>query len=86
MAVLKMQRISICALKKDRKSILEKLQSLGVLEISHVLEEDEDFHKMERSARLYLRKLLRQRIRRLIFWINTRRRKNRCSRRWKERN
>ena len=33
MSVLKMQRISICALKKDRKAILEKLQSLGVLEI-----------------------------------------------------
>ena len=51
MAVLKMQRISICALKKDRKSILEKLQSLGVLEISHVLEEDEDFHKMDTAGR-----------------------------------
>ena len=35
MAVLKMQRISICALKKDRKAILEKLQSLGVVEIRH---------------------------------------------------
>ena len=33
MSVLKMQRISICALKKDRKAILEKLQSLGVLEV-----------------------------------------------------
>ena len=43
MAVLKMQRISICALKKDRKAILEKLQSLGVVEINHVIEEDEDF-------------------------------------------
>ena len=42
MAVLKMQRISICALKKDRKAILEKLQSLGVVEINHVIEEDED--------------------------------------------
>ena len=47
MAVLKMQRISICALKKDRKAILEKLQSLGVLEVDHVLGEDEDFHKMD---------------------------------------
>ena len=47
MAVLKMQRISICALKKDRKAILEKLQSMGVLEVNHVLEEDEDFHKMD---------------------------------------
>ena len=33
MSVLKMQRISICALKKDRKAILERLQSLGVLEV-----------------------------------------------------
>ena len=33
MSVLQMQRISICALKKDRKAILEKLQSLGVLEV-----------------------------------------------------
>ena len=47
MAVLKMQRISICALKKDRKAILEKLQSLGVVEINHVIEEDEDFKKMD---------------------------------------
>lgn len=47
MAVLQMQRISICALKKDRKSILEKLQSMGVLEINHILEEDEDFHRMD---------------------------------------
>ena len=47
MAVLKMQRISICALKKDRKAILEKLQSMGALEVNHVLEEDEDFHKMD---------------------------------------
>ncbi len=33
MAVLQMQRISICAMKKNRKAILEELQSLGVLEI-----------------------------------------------------
>ena len=28
MAVLQMQRISICAMKKNRKAILEELQSL----------------------------------------------------------
>ncbi len=28
MSVLQMQRISICALKKDRKAILEKIQSM----------------------------------------------------------
>ena len=47
MAVLQMQRMSICALKKDRKAILEKIQSMGVMEINHVLDEDEDFRRME---------------------------------------
>lgn len=46
MAVLQMQRMSICALKKDRKGILERLQSLGVMEINHVIE-DEDFHRID---------------------------------------
>ena len=31
MAVMQMQRISICALKENRKAILEKLQALGIL-------------------------------------------------------
>ena len=30
MAVMQMQRVSICALKRDRKAILEKLQTMGV--------------------------------------------------------
>ena len=47
MAVVKMQKISICALKKNRKAILEKLQSLGVLEIGRVLDEDADFRRMD---------------------------------------
>lgn len=46
MAVLQMQKISICALKKDRKAILEKLQSLGVLEIQSEVEDD-SFQKMD---------------------------------------
>lgn len=46
-----MQRITICALKKNRKAILEKLQSLGVLEVNHILEEDEDFRKMDTTER-----------------------------------
>ena len=41
MAVLQMQRISICALKKNRKAILEKLQSMGVMEVSQFLEDGE---------------------------------------------
>ncbi|WP_251390068.1 V-type ATP synthase subunit I [Mediterraneibacter agrestimuris] len=48
MAVLQMQRISICALKKNRKAILEKLQALGVMEINHIIDDgDEDFQKMD---------------------------------------
>ena len=46
MAVLQMQKISICALKKDRKAILEKLQSLGVLEIQSEIEDD-SFQKLD---------------------------------------
>lgn len=34
MAIVKMQRISICGLKKDRRSMLERLQSLGMIEIN----------------------------------------------------
>lgn len=33
MAVLQMQKISICALRKDRQKILEKIQTLGTVEI-----------------------------------------------------
>lgn len=47
MAVLQMQRISICALKKNRKVILEKLQSMGVMEINQILDEDDDFRRMD---------------------------------------
>lgn len=47
MAVLQMQRVSICALKKNRKSILEKLQSMGILEISRIADEDEVFSTMD---------------------------------------
>ncbi|MEE1086438.1 MAG: V-type ATP synthase subunit I [Schaedlerella sp.] len=47
MAVLQMQRISICALKKNRKAILETVQNLGVMEVNQIIEEDADFHKMD---------------------------------------
>ena len=36
MAVMQMQRVSICALKRDRKAILEKLQTMGVMEMTQV--------------------------------------------------
>ena len=47
MAVLQMQRISICALKKDRKAILEKIQSMGIMEMSQVAEGEDGFEKMD---------------------------------------
>ena len=79
MAVLKMQRISICALKKDRKAILEKLQSLGVVEINHVIEEDEDFKKMDTAGKRQVsRKRRLWQNRRSIFLINMFLRRSRC--------
>ena len=47
MAVLQMQRISICALKRDRKAILENLQSMGVIEMNQIAGEDDGFDKMD---------------------------------------
>ena len=42
MAVVSMQRIHICALRKDRKAILEALQRRGVVEISDDSQDDHD--------------------------------------------
>ncbi len=47
MAVLQMHRISICALKKDRKAILEKLQALGIMQVDVSMLQDENLHKMD---------------------------------------
>ncbi len=47
MAVLQMHRISICALKEDRKAILEKLQALGVMQIDLSRLQEEDLHRMD---------------------------------------
>ena len=46
MAVLQMQSISIYALKKDRKQILELLQRRGIVEINDKIPEDSVFQKM----------------------------------------
>ena len=60
MAVLQMQRISICGLKKDRKAILEKLQSLGVMEMNQVAEDEQGFEKMDTlNARISFEKKAR---------------------------
>ncbi len=33
MAVMKMKRVNVCAMRKNRKQILEMLQHMGVMEI-----------------------------------------------------
>ncbi|HIW20709.1 MAG TPA: V-type ATP synthase subunit I [Candidatus Dorea intestinavium] len=45
MAKLQMQRVSICAMKKNRKAILERLQNLGVMEINTF--DDDELEKMD---------------------------------------
>ena len=47
MAVLQMQKLCICALKKDRKSLMEFLQAAGVLELTAEAEPDEVFKRTE---------------------------------------
>ena len=85
MSVLKMQRISICALKKDRKAILERMQSLGVLEV-----DASPCGAADPGGDGYFRKILPdsvrdlsgqrpRRIRRWRYWTGIRRRKNLCS-------
>lgn len=47
MAVLSMKKVNICALKKDRKSILETLQRLGLVEVSDLDENLSDLKKID---------------------------------------
>ena len=47
MAVLQMQKLCICALKKDRKSLMEFLQAAGVLELTAEAEPDEIFKRTD---------------------------------------
>ena len=57
MAVSPMQRIELCALKKDRKKILEMLQRRGIVEISDGPENDSVFRKTDTAqARAVLEK------------------------------
>lgn len=50
MAVLPMKKIEICAMKRDRKAILEKLQSLGMVQIETENVETDDFRKMNTTS------------------------------------
>ena len=50
MAVVPMQKITICALKKNRKAILEYLQLQGCVQIDRSLEETETFTKNDTAS------------------------------------
>lgn len=49
MAILQMQRLSICAMKKDRKAILEQLQVWGVMEVNTSITDEDFLKKMDTS-------------------------------------
>lgn len=46
----KKQKINLCAMKKNRKRILEAVQAMGVVEVSSWQDEMEGFQKMDTSA------------------------------------
>lgn len=50
MAVMQMQKLTICALKKDRKGVLELLQKMGTVEIIPMTEETEGFSNMDTAS------------------------------------
>ena len=50
MSVQKMKKINICALKEDRKRILEYIQRKGCIEISKF--EEDDFEKMNTATQI----------------------------------
>lgn len=50
MAVLTMKKINICAMKKDRKAVLEKLQAMGAVEVKTDGEENEVFKKINTAG------------------------------------
>jgi V/A-type H+-transporting ATPase subunit I len=50
MAVLAMKKINICAMKKDRKAVLEELQGLGMVEIRTDDEETDSFKKINTQS------------------------------------
>ena len=50
MAIVRMQKLSICANKKNRKAILEFLQSLGAVEIFTDAIDDEDLRRKDTQA------------------------------------
>ena len=47
MAVQKMQSVTLCALKQDRKAILEQMQLMGVVEVHELEADDSGLEKMD---------------------------------------
>ena len=82
MAVLQMQKFSICALKKNRKEVLELLQAAGVVEVTQEAEEDGVFRKTDTVSSTGMRPL---RIRLLRYCRNMFLRRAACFPRWRER-
>ncbi|MDO4477444.1 MAG: V-type ATP synthase subunit I [Lachnospiraceae bacterium] len=50
MAVVEMQKLSVCALRKNRKAILEALQRMGVMEIETHAVQEEGLEVMDTAA------------------------------------
>lgn len=50
MAVLAMKKLHICAMKKDRKAVLEKLQAMGIAQIDTSGEETDVFKKINTTS------------------------------------
>ena len=50
MAIVSMQKLSICAAKSDRKKILELLQSMGAIELVNGQIEDEELERLDTQA------------------------------------
>lgn len=53
MALVEMQKMSLCAMKKNRKHILETIQAMGVVEVATDEDDVAGFEKMDTSAQRY---------------------------------
>ena len=85
MAIVQMQRINICALKKNRKAILERLQELGAMEVDIRLEDEELCEKQDvSSSRSTFERRSQTAARHSIYWMSMHRRKKECWTLWRE--
>ena len=61
MAVMEMKRINICAMRKDRKALLERLQTLGTVNPDINLPEDYEYDRVDvtSSRQMFEKQILR---------------------------